>query len=263
MLNSSFAELSPVIQHIIPTCSGDNRYVIRAGDTLYGISKFYNVSPDDLIEANPHLEPDLMQPGQIICIPWVPPPANCPTGASAYVVRKGDTFYSIARSFKMRISSLLKANPSINPDALLIGQSLCIPIITSTFTSEAYKIKLNYPYRWSRIDNDRYAGIDGFLHVSAISTDSDLEKAGDVEAHHKLKPYGTHPVISRTTIDGHEACFIVPSDDQPMEMRCQSAIVAKYVRPPVVNGKSCQYLIVRTDKNHLKDIADTLEFWNE
>lgn len=262
MLDSGFAERFPVTQQIVPTCPGDNHYIVHAGDTLYGISRFYNVPPDDLLEANPHLEPDLMLPGQVICIPWVPPSANCPTGASAYIVRKGDTFYSIARSFEMRISSLLKANPNINPDALLIGQNLCIPIISSTFTSEKYGITLTYPYRWSKIDNNRYAGIDGFLHVYAVSTDAALEEACAIEAHHKLKPYGSHPVISQTTISGHEACFIMPSDDQPMEMRSQSAIVAKYVNLIEIEGKSCQYLIIRTDKNHLKNIADSLEFQN-
>lgn len=244
-------------------CAEDNYYVMQAGDTLYAISRLYNISLDDLIDANPYIEPGLILPGQVICIPCTIPPANCPTGASAYIVQKDDTFYSIAESYKIRFSALLKANPDINPDALLIGQSICIPMISSNFTSETYRIKLMYPYRWSKTDNDRYAGIDGFFQVSAISGDSTLDEICSREAHHKLKPYGTHPTITKAIVDRHETCFITPSTDQLMEMRSQSALIIKYGKPVEVKGESCFYLIILTDKNHLRDIAGTLEFLDE
>ncbi len=244
-------------------CPEGNCYIVQAGDTLYAISRFYNISMDDLIEANPCIEPGHILPGQVICIPLATPPANCPTGASIYVVQKGATFYSIAKSHKMRLSALLKANPGINPDGLLIGQSICIPIISSTFISEAYKVKLLYPYRWSKTDNNKYAGIDGFLHVSSVSGDASLEVVCSNEAYHKLKPYGAHPTFFKTTVDGHEACFIFPSTDQPMEMRSQSALIARYDKQAEVKGSHYQYLIIWTDKNHLRDIADTLEFIDE
>ncbi len=243
-------------------CPEGNCYIAQTGDTLYAISRFYNVSLDDLIEANPNIEPELITPGQVICIPPPAPPANCPTGATAYAVQKGDSFYSIAKRNKMHLSALLKANPNVNPDALLVGQSICIPVISSTYTNTAYKVMFIYPYRWSKIDNERYAGIDGFFHVSALSSDDTLEEVCSREAHYKLKPYGTKPTISNTTINNHEACFIIPSTDQPMEMRCQSALIVKYVKPVEKEGASYQFLIIWTDKNHLRDIANTLEFLN-
>ena len=242
---------------------GTTLYHIKAGDTLYVISRFYNVSLDDLIEANPNIEPEQITPGEVICIPLTAPPVNCPIGASTYIVQKDDTFYSIAKRYKMHLSALLNANPNVNPDALLIGQSICIPMISSTFTSKAYRIKLMYPYLWSKIDNDRYAGIDGFLGVSVISSDAELAEVCITEAHHKLKPYGTHPTITKAEVNGHESCSIIPSIDQPMEMRSQSALIVKYDKPVEIDGVRYQYLIIRTDKNHLRDIADTLKFLNQ
>jgi len=259
LLNPDYRDFSPDTENGDLPCREDNCYVVKAGDTIYEISKFYNIPLDDLIEANPDIEPDLILPGQALCIPQASSLVNCPIGASIYTVQKGDTFYSIAKRCKMRLSALLNANPNINPDALLIGQSICIPMISSSFTSETYKVKVKYPYLWSKIDNNRYAGIDGFLQVFAISSDAELMDVCGNEAYHKLKPYGTSPTIAQATIDGHKACFIIPSSDQPMEMRSQSALIVKYDRPIEHEGTNLKYLIVQTDKDHLKDIADTLE----
>lgn len=45
-------------------------YVVQAGDTLWKISKRYGVSLETIILANPQLEnPDLIYPGQKICVP--------------------------------------------------------------------------------------------------------------------------------------------------------------------------------------------------
>jgi TolB protein len=90
-----------------------------------------------------------------------------------------------------------------------------------------------------------------------------LEEVCSNEAYHKLKPYGTHPTVTDTTAAGMEACLIIPSSDQPMEMRGQSALIAKYENPLELEGTAYQYLLLLSDKDHLKDIADSLEFLNE
>lgn len=158
------------------SCAEINCYVVREGDTLYTISSFYNISPDDLIESNPDLEPDHILPGQMINIPLTAQPAECPLGAATYIIQKNDTFFSIARRYKMRLSKLLKANPNINPDALLVGQSICLPMISASFINETYRVKFIYPYLWSKFNNERYEGIDGFVQISAISNDTTLEE---------------------------------------------------------------------------------------
>lgn len=241
-------------------CPEGNSCIVEAGDTFYGISKFYNVSLDSLADANPHIEPERITPGQVICIPLASALPASAANATGYTVQSGDTFYSIAKRNNMSFSALLKANPNINPDALLPGQKIYIPRISSTYINEEYGVKLIYPYRWSRISNERYEGIDGFFHLLAASSTETLEEVCSKEAYHKLKPYGSHPEIIHFTAAGREACSIIPSADQMMEMHGQTALVIKYNKPRKIKGVLCHYLIIRTDKNHLKEITNSLEF---
>ncbi|MCK9267953.1 MAG: LysM peptidoglycan-binding domain-containing protein, partial [Alkaliphilus sp.] len=111
------------------TCpSGTMAYTVKAGDTFFTIAGDFGVSLDALIAANPNVNPDRLQIGQVICIPGaVPPPSTCPPGTTAYIIRAGDTFYTIAKSHNVSLDALLAANPGVNPDNLQIGQTICIP----------------------------------------------------------------------------------------------------------------------------------------
>lgn len=115
------------LQPIYPACPEGNYYPVKPGDTLYAIAGFYNVSLDDLIEANPGIDPYRLFVGQIICIPLATPPVTCLEGQGDYAVQAGDTFYTIAQKFNISLQELINANPGVNPNALLIGQIICIP----------------------------------------------------------------------------------------------------------------------------------------
>lgn len=56
-------------------------------------------------------------------------PSNCPPGfLGRYTVIPGDTFYTIAQMFRVRIEALAVNNPHIpNPNVLFPGDILCVP----------------------------------------------------------------------------------------------------------------------------------------
>ena len=56
-----------------------------------------------------------------------PPPNTCPSGTMPYTVRSGDTFYNLAIRFNTTVEAIRRANPNVNPNALQIGQIICIP----------------------------------------------------------------------------------------------------------------------------------------
>lgn len=62
----------------------------------------------------------------VTCAP--PSPSTCPAGTSAYTIRAGDTFYSLAIRYNTTVDAIRRANPTVNPNALRIGQVICIPI---------------------------------------------------------------------------------------------------------------------------------------
>lgn len=58
----------------------------------------------------------------------VPSPAPAAT-AKTHVVRRGETLTDIARRYNIKLSSLLAANPRLNPRKLQPGQTLAIPTL--------------------------------------------------------------------------------------------------------------------------------------
>lgn len=57
-----------------PPCPQGRLYTVRTGDTLYRIARRFNVPLDALIRANPQIrDPNLIYPGQQICVPVAVP----------------------------------------------------------------------------------------------------------------------------------------------------------------------------------------------
>ncbi|MDD3704585.1 MAG: LysM peptidoglycan-binding domain-containing protein [Clostridiaceae bacterium] len=116
--------------------SGSVPYVVRAGDTLANIAFFYNTSVNDIISANPGINPYQLQVGIQICVPLKAQiyPA-CPT-TNYYVVRSGDTMESISSYFGISSQQLLYSNYGIDLNDLYKDQVLCIPVAPSPVNVE-------------------------------------------------------------------------------------------------------------------------------
>jgi L,D-transpeptidase ErfK/SrfK len=113
-----------------PNCPiGSVPYVIREGDTLVKISKLYGSNLDDILMANPTIDPTNLMIGEQICIPIsIQTYPICPT-TNYYVVKVQDTIESIAAYFNLSPLQLVYANYGIDPNDLYENQVLCIPVI--------------------------------------------------------------------------------------------------------------------------------------
>ena len=105
--------------------AGTQPYIIQAGDTFYSLAIRFNTTVAAIMAANPGVDPNRLMIGQRICIPrqGVPP---CP-GGQYYTIRSGDTLFALANRFNVTVSEIIAANPGIDPNALRVGQIICIP----------------------------------------------------------------------------------------------------------------------------------------
>lgn len=112
-----------------PPCPrGTRPYVIRAGDTYFRLAQRFNTTVAAISAANPGVNPNNLQIGQVICIPVVAPAPICPPGTMLYTIKAGDTFFALAARFGTTVEAIIRVNPGVDPNNLQIGQVVCIPM---------------------------------------------------------------------------------------------------------------------------------------
>ena len=96
-------------------------YTVKSGDSLWSIAKKYGVTVNELKTAN-NLTSNSLSIGQRLRIPIEEEDSM----SSIYVVKSGDTLYSIARDFGTTVDSLKSLN-NLTTNTLRVGQMLQIP----------------------------------------------------------------------------------------------------------------------------------------
>lgn len=99
-------------------------YTVQPGDTLYTISVAQNSSI--VLMATNGIDANDLTPGNVINRLPVANPAYCP-GYNVYVVREGDTAFSIGRRFNTTHDFLRDLNKLPADYRINVGQVLCVP----------------------------------------------------------------------------------------------------------------------------------------
>ncbi len=92
--------------------------IAMRGDTVYKLSRRFNVSARGLIEANGLRPPYHLYPGQTIFLPV----------AGEHLVTRGDTVSTVARRYGLALRDLARANDLSPPYVIRVGQRLRLPI---------------------------------------------------------------------------------------------------------------------------------------
>lgn len=102
----------------------NNVYVVKKGDTLWSIANNFNVSVNDLKNAN-NKSNNTLSIGEQLIIPGKSTGENVST--TIYTVKSGDNLYSIARRYNVTVNEIKSLN-NLSSNLLSIGQKLSIPI---------------------------------------------------------------------------------------------------------------------------------------
>lgn len=97
----------------------ENVYIVQKGDTLYSVAMANNTTVDELKKAN-NLTSNILSTGQLLKIPSALLPE------STYIVKKGDSLYSIANKYNTTVDELKRIN-NLTSNILSIGQVLKLP----------------------------------------------------------------------------------------------------------------------------------------
>ena len=167
--------------------------IVQKGDTLYSISKKYNLPLRDLIEINHLRPPYILSLGQTVILPT----------SKFHEVGKGDTLYNISKRYGVDMTSLSRVNHLQFPYTLKIGQKLSLPgsiesyssytpIPTNSVKLSSTPVKASAPFRASSIKS----------HVSSparknshISRSRNLAKSSHYSAHRRTSPQ--HRIVSK------------------------------------------------------------------
>ena len=163
-------------------------HLIVRGDTLYSISRAYDVSIDKIMEINGISSPEQLKIGIILKIPTNNLDLNennWYVRRSEYFVKKGDTLYSISRINGMSVSELLELNDLSENHVLHVGDRLFLnsekanldivqPVESVPIVSGSSQNSLFWPINGTRYEMDgKLEGVrinaDAYSYVRSIA----------------------------------------------------------------------------------------------
>lgn len=118
---------TPVPQPSATTApAGPKQYTVKSGDWLYKIAREHGITPQELLAANPTINPDaVLKPGTVLTVPA--PGTGGGDGGKTYVVKPGDNLFRIALNNGTTYQKLAELNNIPAPYTVYPGQVLKLP----------------------------------------------------------------------------------------------------------------------------------------
>lgn len=98
-------------------------HTIEKGQSLYSISKMYNVTTSDIIRLNPGCD-EKIYAGQTIKIPKG---KESQKGETFHTIQAGETLYKLTTMYNVSAKDICEANPGLSAENFRIGQVILIP----------------------------------------------------------------------------------------------------------------------------------------
>ncbi len=104
-------------------------YVVQLGDTLFSLSRRFGVNLYELATVNNIYNIHLIYIGQELIVPQPScvPPCTYPLPTGQYVVKRGDTLFSISRRYGFTVEQIALHNNILNVSLIYVGEVIHIP----------------------------------------------------------------------------------------------------------------------------------------
>ena len=118
--------ITSIVTQPVSAQAGGPVYIVQSGDTLSYIASRFNVSLNDLLAANPTIDPNFLSQGQQVVIPGL----EGVTGVlETEVIAFGDSLRSLSRRTQVSDAQLIKLNRLVSPTELYVGISMIVPVL--------------------------------------------------------------------------------------------------------------------------------------
>lgn len=173
------------------------RHTVKRGETVYSISRQYNIPLERIYEAYPSAKYGIKAGDTMV---FEQTPKSDAGKYLYYVIKPGDTLYSLARTYHTTIEDILKSNPGVSEQNFRIGDTVRIAVDSNMkrihtelveedrlASIESYKVKKNE--NWGSIAQKQ--GVD-------VET---LKEANDDKAVLKKNDVVNVPVIETVKVE--------------------------------------------------------------
>lgn len=109
---------------------------IKSGEILLTIAAEYGATVEEILAANPTVDPTTLQIGQELLIPVTITPAPQPVSTGRpkpaqklvfHTITAGDTLLALSLKFDVPLDLMVMVNPMLDPNNLQLGQKVLIP----------------------------------------------------------------------------------------------------------------------------------------
>lgn len=185
-------------------------YQVQKGDTLWTIARRHQVTVSSLAMANGIDDHDCIRVGQKLVIPDGKP------RDIRHRVRAGETLWDIARKYNVSVNDLVKANRFRNPNLIVQGQQIVVPVRSLALPARTEWGPLMWPVRGAV--TSPFGMRDGRMHkgIDIAADEGDVIRAARAGTVSFSGPAGTFGLLvildhgdGLTTYYGHCSCLLV------------------------------------------------------
>lgn len=138
-----------VLSVVVSNAQNNIVHIVEQGETVFSISKKYGITQQQLYDLNPWAKESLRVGGKLL-LPNVS--AKNMSDNNIYIIKNGDTMYSVCKKYGITEESLMAANKGLSSDKFPAGRGIVIP--SKDFVPDVYSNKKNEISKTQPINND-------------------------------------------------------------------------------------------------------------